>query len=153
MSKLEKLKIINSQQQAKNWEQRIFEGLTRNNVVFIKIACNWLEKKWISPIKYESEICKYVSQERREWCSDLEDLKRKVLQSIYKYPSVYYKATILYDEELRRYNLKYFENYRRYNHNNPSDFKGLPFADGSYLCGINRMYNFYVWWNNVRFVN
>jgi hypothetical protein len=142
---LEKLKIIYSSQQAKYYEQRIFNAFTYNNKKLIEIACNWLEKKWISPIKYELEICKFVSQKMTiySWSSyhSIEMLKLKVLQSIYKYPSVYRKAAALYDEEVRRYNLECFESYRRDKDNNPSDFKGLPFADGSCMKPIKRWFS------------
>ncbi len=142
LSILEKLNIINSQQQAKYWEQRIFEGLTNNNVMFIKIACNWLEKKWISPIKHESEICKFVGQ--KIWPlymnHQVEDLKPKLLHSIYKYPSVYRKAAALYDEQVRRHNLECFKYYKN-NGNDPSDFKGLPFADGSSMKPVRRWFS------------
>ena len=142
---LEKLKIIYSSQQAKYYEQCIFNAFTYNNKKLIEIACNWLEKTWISPIKYELEICKFVSQKMTiySWISthSIEMLKLKVLQSIYKYPSVYRKAAALYDEEVRRYNLECFERYRRDKDNNPSDFKGLPFADGSCMKPIKRWFS------------
>ena len=142
--KLEKLKIINGPQQAKYFEKCIFEGLTRNNVMFIKLACEWLEKKWISPIKYESEICKFVNQEMNTVSYnanyDREILKPKLLHSIYRYPSVYRKAAALYDEQVRRCNLEAFKFYRYYG-NDPSDFKGLPFADGSSMKPVRRWFS------------
>lgn len=144
LRKLEKLKIVHSLHQAKYFEKCIFEGLTRNNMMFIKIACEWLEKKWISPIKYESEICKFVNQEMNTVSYnanyDREILKPKLLHSIYRYPSVYRKAAALYDEQVRRYNLEAFEFYRYYG-NDPSDFKALPFADGSSMKPVRRWFS------------
>jgi len=129
--KLEKLKIINGPLQAKYYEQMVFDGFSRNNPCLIKHACNWLKKGWISPIKYEAEIYQFVSQPIRGQYHSGEILTPIVLQAIHEYSSVYSKAATLYDKEVRRFNLEGFETYRRDEDNNPSDFKALPFADGS----------------------
>jgi hypothetical protein len=142
LRKLEKLKIVHSLHQAKYFEKCIFESFNRGDRDRIKLACEWLEKKWISPIKYESEICKFFSKKiyNDDYGVNI-FLKPKVLQSIYKYSSVYRKAAALYDEQVRRYNLECFEIYRSYNDNDPSDFKALPFADGSSMKPVRRWFS------------
>lgn len=133
--KLEKLKIVNGPSQAKYYELRIFDGFTYNNLNCIKHACDWLKKGWISPIKHEAEICQFVSQPMNIATWDLhhsvETLKPIVLQAIHKHSSIYCKAASLYNEKVRTYNLETFELYKRDEDNDPSNFKALPFADGS----------------------
>lgn len=142
LRKLEKLKIVHSLHQAKYFEKRIFEAFNYYDRNLIELACEWLEKKWISPIKYESEICNFFSKKIYDDDYGVNiKLKPKVLQSIYKYSSVYRKAAALYDEQVRRYNLERFERYRSYNDNDPSDFKARPFADGSCMKPIKRWFS------------
>lgn len=133
--KLEKLKIVNGPSQAKYYEQRIFDGFTMNNLNLIKYACDWLKKGWISPIKHEAEICQFVSQPMNfsTWIlgHSMETLKPIVLQAIHKHSSIYCKAASLYNEKVRIYNLETFELYKRDEDNDPSNFEGIPFADGS----------------------
>ena len=143
--KLVNLKIINGPSQAKYYEQMIFHGFTYNNLNFIKHACDWLKKGWISPIKHEAEICQFVSQPMNNatWCHNhsVETLKPIVLQAIHKHSSIYCKAASLYNEKVRTYNLETFEQYKRDEDNDPSKFKGLPFADGSYMRPVKRWFS------------
>lgn len=143
--KIENLKIVNGPSHAKYFEQTLFEGFTVNNLTFIKLACDWLKKGWISPIKHEAEICQFVSQPMNiaTWTlyHSEETLKPIVLQAIHKHSSIYCKAASLYNEKVRTYNLETFELYKRDEDNDPSKFKGLPFADGSYMRPVKRWFS------------
>lgn len=116
----------------------------------LNVLCEWLQRNWINPQKYESliksifespDIVLYRESIRNGKLILINDMEKRQLLSAFKNnQSFYIRMVDVFDAYIKRHNIAAFNYYKDENHD-PSGFCAVTFANGSRMRPVRRWFS------------
>ena len=134
-----RLGIIRTSNHAKVLAPQLFKDLfgssSDEHPRGINLLCQWFHKKMINPSNYMDLLHCFFCRKYIRYQSNWDKERRILLSSFQGFPNEYSIFSQIFNDEIRRFNIQEFDDYKN-GENDPRDFVGYPFIDGSRMTPV-----------------